>query len=82
MPADGISLPLKRGTSARPAGPGLKVRLHQPRDWAEGGMTASDFNPGNVRFGSLATEEVEAARRCMSALPPKADIDGAAGMSA
>src|SRR5262252_5334800 len=40
MPADGISLPLKRGTSARPAGPGSKVRLHQLRDWAEGGMAA------------------------------------------
>src|SRR5215471_6128569 len=40
MPADGISLPLKRGTSARPAGPGSKVRLHQPRDWAEGCMAA------------------------------------------
>jgi hypothetical protein len=27
----------------------------------------------NRRFGSLATEEVEAARSCMSASPPKAD---------
>src|SRR5262249_37606765 len=36
MPADGTSLPLKRGTSARPAGPGSKVRLHQPRDGRKG----------------------------------------------
>jgi hypothetical protein len=33
-----------------------------------------DFDPGNVRLGSFTTEEVEAARSCMSALPPKADI--------
>ena len=42
MPADGISLPPKKGgTSARPAGAGSEARLHQPRDWAEGGMAAS-----------------------------------------
>jgi hypothetical protein len=32
-----------------------------------------DFSPAYVRFGSLATEEVEATRLSMSALPPKAD---------
>jgi hypothetical protein len=38
MPADGISLPPKRdfGMSLLD---GSKVRLHQPGDWAEGGMT-------------------------------------------
>jgi hypothetical protein len=46
MPADGISLPVKGETSARPAGAGSRVRLHQPRDWAEGGMTVS-FGEGH-----------------------------------
>jgi len=36
MPADGISLPPKGGTSARPAGAGSKIMLHQPCGWAEG----------------------------------------------
>src|SRR5215471_18333026 len=37
LPADGTSLPPKKGgTSARPAGAGLKVRLHQPPGWAKG----------------------------------------------
>src|SRR6516162_6463117 len=37
MPADGISLPPKKGgTSARPAGSGSKVRLHQPHDGRKG----------------------------------------------
>jgi len=35
MPADGISLPQQKGTSARPAGR-LEVRLHQRRHPAEG----------------------------------------------
>jgi hypothetical protein len=46
------------------------------------GLSRRLWRKPNDRLGSLATEEVEAARRCMSALPPKADIDGAAGMSA
>ena len=40
MPADGISLPPKRGDFGTSRWAGSKVRLHQPRDWAEGGMTA------------------------------------------
>jgi hypothetical protein len=37
MPADGISLPPKRGDFGTSRWAGSKVRLHQPRDWAEGG---------------------------------------------
>jgi len=40
MPADGISLPPKRGDFGTSRWAGSKVRLHQPRDWAEGAMTA------------------------------------------
>jgi len=37
MPADGISLPPKKGgTSARPAGACSRVTLHQPRDRRKG----------------------------------------------
>ena len=39
-PADGISLPPKEGGLRHVPLGGSKVRLHQPRDWAEGGMTA------------------------------------------
>jgi len=34
-----------------------------------------DFRALYVRFGSIATEEAEAARPRMSALRPKADLD-------
>jgi hypothetical protein len=40
MPADGISLPPKKEDFGTSRWAGLNVRLHQPRDWAEGGMTA------------------------------------------
>src|SRR5262249_15091154 len=40
MPADGISLPLKKGGLRHVPLGGSKVRLHQPRDWAEGCMAA------------------------------------------
>jgi hypothetical protein len=40
MPADGISLPPKRGDLGTSRWGGLRVRLHQPRDRAEGGMIA------------------------------------------
>jgi hypothetical protein len=47
MPADGISLPPKKGgTSARPAGAGSKIRLHQPRGWVEEGIAACDVVDG------------------------------------
>src|SRR5215472_83098 len=36
MPADGISLPPKKGGLRHVPLGGSKVRLHQPRDWAEG----------------------------------------------
>jgi hypothetical protein len=36
MPADGISLPLKKGDFGTSRWAGSKVRLHQPRNWAEG----------------------------------------------
>jgi hypothetical protein len=39
MPADGISLPPKGGDLGTSRWAGSKVRLHQPGDWAEGGMT-------------------------------------------
>jgi hypothetical protein len=39
MPAEGISLPPKRDFGTSRWG-GSKVRLHQQRDRAEGGMTA------------------------------------------
>jgi hypothetical protein len=37
-----------------------------------------DFDPLYVRFGSIATEEAEAARQRMSALRPKANMDRSA----
>jgi hypothetical protein len=42
MPADGISLPEKKGDfgTSRWAGSKVRLQLQQPRDWAEGGMTA------------------------------------------
>jgi hypothetical protein len=40
MPADGISLPPQRGDFGTSRWAGSKVRLHQPGEWAEGGMTA------------------------------------------
>jgi hypothetical protein len=40
MPADGLSLPPKKGDFGTSRWVSSKVRLHQPRDWAEGGMTA------------------------------------------
>ena len=40
MPADGISLPPKKGDFGTSRWAGSKVRLHQPRHRAEGGMTA------------------------------------------
>ena len=47
MPADGISLPPKKGgTSARPAGAGSKIRLHQPRGWREEGIAVCDVVDG------------------------------------
>ena len=46
MPADGTSLPAKKGDFGTSRWAGSKVRLHQPRDWAEGGMTAcGPFRP-------------------------------------
>src|SRR5262249_18658679 len=50
MPADGISLPLKRGTSARPGR--SKIILHQPRDWAEG--MAWQLLPVGCRDGRIS----------------------------
>jgi hypothetical protein len=66
MPADGISLPPKKGDFGTSRWAGSKLRLHQPRDWAEGGMTAcgTTRTSGDVRL--------ESARRST------ADIDQAA----
>jgi hypothetical protein len=63
MPADGISLPPKKGTSARPAGLGSKVRLHQLRDWAEGGMTALGKSH---QFEQRSTSVAFGARRTLT----------------
>ena len=43
MPADGISVPPKKGDFGMSRWAGSKVRLHQPHDSAEGGMTASSL---------------------------------------
>jgi hypothetical protein len=40
MPADGISLPPKKGGLRHVPLAGSKIRLRQPCGWAEGGMTA------------------------------------------
>src|SRR5258707_7641541 len=52
MPADGISLPPKKGDFGTSRWGGSKVRLHQRRHRAEGGMTACGTRPanGHVRF--------------------------------
>src|SRR5262245_30354839 len=54
MPADGISLPPKKGDFGTSRWAGSKLRLHQPRDWAEGGMTAcgTSQTSGDVRLES------------------------------
>src|SRR4030095_9808965 len=39
-PADGISLPPKKGDFGTSRCAGSKARLHQPGDWTEGGMPA------------------------------------------
>jgi len=36
MPADGISLPAKKGDFGTSRWAGSEFRLHQPRDWTEG----------------------------------------------
>jgi hypothetical protein len=41
----------------------------------QGTVAVQDFGPAHVRHGSFTTDAVEATRACMSALPPKADID-------
>jgi hypothetical protein len=63
MPADGISLPPKRGDFGTSRWAGSKVRVHQPRDRAEGGMTACGT--------SLTSRDV----RLESAKRANADID-------
>ena len=70
MPADGISLPPKKGDFGTSRWAGSKLRLHQPRDWAEGGMTAcgTSQTSGDVRL--------ESAKRS------PADIDQAAPTNA
>jgi hypothetical protein len=51
MPADGISLPPKRGDFGTSRWAGSKARLHQPGDWAEGGMTACGTSwPEHMRW--------------------------------
>src|SRR3989441_11930610 len=40
MPADGISLPPKKGDFGTSRWVGSKISLHQPCDWGEGGTTA------------------------------------------
>jgi len=47
MPADGTSLPAKRGTSARPAGPARSSGYLNHSTWRKGGMTAR--GPGCVK---------------------------------
>src|SRR5215831_14869291 len=44
-----------------------------PRPLCREPAALRDFSPLNVRFGSKVDEEIEATRRRMSALPPKAD---------
>src|SRR6266403_307646 len=47
MPADGINLPPKKGDFGTSRWAGSKVRLHQPRDWAEGGYGRLSLNGGS-----------------------------------
>jgi hypothetical protein len=61
MPADGMALPLKKGTSARP---GMAALLS---DYLS---RASMRKRGNDRLWSIATLPEE----FMSAMPPKAEI--------
>jgi hypothetical protein len=41
MPADGISMAAKKEDFGMSHWAGSKVRLHQPRDWAEGAFRVS-----------------------------------------
>jgi hypothetical protein len=52
MPADGISLPPKKDFGMSRWG-GSKVRLHQRRHWAEGGMTACGTPPNQSECGGM-----------------------------
>ena len=62
MPADGISLPPRRGDFGTSRWAGSKGRLHQPRDSAEGGTTAH------------GTKRTYRDVCCLSAFVGKADI--------
>jgi hypothetical protein len=58
MPADGISLPPKKGDFGTSRWGGSNVNLHQPRDWRKG-MTACgtsrQFAATQLAFGAKRT---------------------------
>jgi hypothetical protein len=60
MPADGISLPPKKGYFGTSRWGGSKVRLHQPRDWAEGGMNACGTERRSLPRTQFARKRSEA----------------------
>jgi len=72
MPADGNSLPLKKGDFGTSRWAGSKVRLHQPRDWAEGAWTAFGTHADTDRhlsaFGPKRTSERSRYMVCCAAI--------------
>src|SRR4030095_7835428 len=63
MPADGISLPPKKGDFGTSRWAGSKARLHQPGDWAEGGMTACGTCETSRRDPAKSAYEVKGVVR-------------------
>jgi hypothetical protein len=66
MPADGISLPPKKGGLRHVPLGGSKVRLHQRRHRAEGGMTANGMARPRPALSLWAAAE-EALRKAQGA---------------
>ena len=76
MPADGISLPPKKGDFGTSRWAGSKVRLHQPRDWAEG--ACMEFPAGFLHSGFMTADLITLAHLSVwSAMnfPNSADVN-------
>jgi predicted O-methyltransferase YrrM len=86
MPADGISLPPKKGDFGTSRCAGSKARLHQPGDWTEGGMTACGTCETSRRDPAKSAYEVKGVVRRKSSedrsLDPSATLAGSKSRSA
>jgi hypothetical protein len=60
----------------------MRTSFHQPEAQHPNFPLSTSWQADYPIFGSKAAKMIGTLWRPMSALPPKADIDGAAGMSA